>query len=111
MFIDPGAGVSIIFKGTLCNMDIHEFEIVPCNVALIGYDSNMSFAMGKIPLIISASPYHFLIEFTILDMPSPYNLFMGRSWLHKLRVMEIKGNQGHSHKCEVPIVTQDNQEK
>lgn len=54
VFIDPRAGVNTIFKSTLRNMGILEFEIVPCNVTLVGYDSNCSIALGVIPLAVKS---------------------------------------------------------
>lgn len=35
VFIDPNAGVNIIFKGTLRNMDNLESEFLPWNAALV----------------------------------------------------------------------------
>ena len=42
---------------------------------------------------VCADPYNIVTEFSILDVPSPYNTILGRPWIHMIRVVPSTHHQ------------------
>ncbi|XP_028072515.1 uncharacterized protein LOC114274741 [Camellia sinensis] len=54
---------------------------------LFGFNGNPEYPLGKITLPIQASTRSIDVEFLVVKLPSPYNLFIGRTWLHTIQAV------------------------
>ncbi|XP_074565166.1 uncharacterized protein LOC141821717 [Curcuma longa] len=125
VFVDTGSSVNIIFKKAFDQMQIDEADLEPMATSLYGFTGNEVRPLGQIRLAISLGEeptrrtrYSF---FTIVDVPSSYNVILGRPTLsvfstavstyHQMikfpvgdLVGEARGNQMTARRCYVDAV-------
>jgi len=51
---------------------------------MIGFNGTPTWPLGAVSLEVQAGTRKIKIEFTIIDTPSPYNIILGRPWLHAM---------------------------
>ena len=110
ILIDGGSLVDVIFKTTLDKMNIKEAEIKHRLNQLSEFNSEITPSLGVIKLPVRAGDVNCMVEFTVLDCPSPFNIILGRPWIHGMKgvpstyhlcvrfltpngIQEIKGSQ------------------
>ena len=54
---------------------------------LYGFDRNKTHSLGTIVLSIRIGPYNAIMEFNEVDVDSPHNVILGRSWLHMMEAI------------------------
>lgn len=89
-------------------MDIIEYEVVPCNSALVGYNGHRFVVAGIIPLTVFTLPYR-PSDWIVMNMPSLYNVILGRPQIHKFRAMPF--HLPPSASLSVPLGNDEIQEK
>ena len=116
MLIDPGASSEIIYAGLFDKLGLKQSDLRPTSIPLFGFSGQVVHPMGVITVQVSAGPIRLNTEFLVVDVPSPYNAIMGRTWIHRMRavsstyhqrirfptpkgIMEIRGDQIASRSC------------
>ena len=116
VLIDGGSSVDLIFKDTLARMGISEDEIEREQTQLTGFNGSTTPSLGIIKLQVKTNGINKIVEFHVLDCLSPYNIILGRPWIHRMRavpstfhqcirfptpegIKEIRGNQVTSPSC------------
>lgn len=51
------------------------------------FDDSQRGTIGEITLNVLIGPATFPIDFQVLDIPSSYNLLLGRPWIHMVGVV------------------------
>ena len=57
-------------------------RIRPNFMILRAFDGTRWEVQGKIELMIEVGPRSFMINFQVIKVESPYNMLLGRPWLH-----------------------------
>ena len=56
--------------------------IWPSTMIIRAFDSTCRKVQGKIKLMIEISPRSFMVNIQVIKVDSPYNMLLGRPWLH-----------------------------
>ena len=68
-------------------MKIDEFNIQHRSIILVGFSREHKFTIGDITLLIYAGGVNLYTIFVVLNIPSAYNVILGKPWLHKMRAV------------------------
>ena len=87
VLIDGGSSVDLIFKDTLKRMGIEESEIEIEQTQLTGFNGSTTPSIGTIKLPLKTNGINKIVEFQVLECLSPYNIILGRPWIHRMRAV------------------------
>lgn len=100
---------------------LRETDLTPTTSPLVGFNSQPEWPLGKIILPVKAGSVVKQVEFWVLQVPSTYNLILGRRWLYAMQAVastyhqvmrfpsamgaieEIWGDQVMSKQCFVAV--------
>jgi hypothetical protein len=89
--IDNGASSNIFFKAAYKKMGLQLKDLTPCLQPVYGLSVQGVAPLGKIrlPLTVGQAPTSITImaQFLILDVPSAFNVMLGRPALYDLKVV------------------------
>ncbi|KAK4723775.1 hypothetical protein R3W88_026554 [Solanum pinnatisectum] len=80
--VDSGAGLNICPLGTLTRLGVDSAKIQTWQMNVRAFDGSQRGTIGEITLDMLIGPATFPITFQVLDIPSSYNLLLGRPWIH-----------------------------
>jgi len=97
VMIDMGSSVDIIFKDALDRCQLRQPCFYSCTTPLYGFTGDSLMPVGSIilPVAIGEPPKQVnnMVEFVVVDVPSAYNMILGRPFLSKIRgVLSIYHN-------------------
>ena len=91
-----GSSVNILYGQALDRMeDTLELarKLIILQTLLHGFDRNEARFPGLVEFPVCADPFNVVTEFCILDVQSPYNVILGRSWIHMMRAVPSTHHQ------------------
>lgn len=114
--VDTSSSKKILFYSAFCKMNLKKSNLEPYSSSLVSFDSHSTPTKGKIKLPISLKSVTLMVDFLVVNAPSPYNAILGKGWIHKMKavpltyhqclwfltlegLMEVHGNQELSRKC------------
>ncbi|XP_026384337.1 uncharacterized protein LOC113279909 [Papaver somniferum] len=88
---------------------------------IIGFSGEVTKAIAKVKIPITVADKSFLANFLLLDCRSPYNVIVGREWMHEIGavtssyhqclkfitlegVVKVRSDQMASHKCHESVM-------
>ena len=91
-------------------LGLRQSDLRPTSIPLFGFSGQPVHLKGLVTVQVGAGPIHLDVEFLVVDVSSPYNAIMGRTWTHRMRavlstyhqrirfstsqgIMEIRGGQ------------------
>ncbi|XP_069150857.1 uncharacterized protein [Solanum lycopersicum] len=80
--VDAGSGLNICPLSTLTRPGVDSAKIQTWKMNVRAFDGSQRGTIGEITLDMLIGPVTFPIAFQILDIPSSYNLLLGRPWIH-----------------------------
>ncbi|XP_069147092.1 uncharacterized protein [Solanum lycopersicum] len=80
--VDAGSGLNICPLSTLTRLGVDSAKIQTWKMNVRAFDGSQRGTIGEITLYMLIGPVTFPIAFQILDIPSSYNLLLGRPWIH-----------------------------
>ena len=80
--VDAGSGLNICPLSTQTRLGVVSTKIQTCKMNVRPFDGSQRGTIEEITLDMLIGPVTFPIAFQILDIPSSYNLLLGRPWIH-----------------------------
>ena len=68
-------------------MHISEAELITSTCPLVGFNGHVSYAKGKVRLMVTLGTVSIPIDFMVVDTDSPYNIILVRNWIHKMKAV------------------------
>lgn len=108
--------IDVIFRETLRQMNIDISQVSPTPRPVLGFSGETLMTLGTIQLPVRAGGVTKIVNFSVTDQPTIYNVIMGTPWLNLIRavastyhlcvkfpthngVKTIWGNQKNSRMC------------
>ncbi|XP_026451462.1 uncharacterized protein LOC113351741 [Papaver somniferum] len=124
VLIDGGSSLNVLFYEPYLHMGLTAEQMDSSTCTIYGFNGAASRPIEEIVLQVRAGPLVTNTRFCVVDAPSPYNVIMGRLWVHRLRgitstyhhylrfptpmgEMEIKGDQQDARLCNLAEVRLD----
>jgi hypothetical protein len=82
VLIDNGSALNICPLSTLEKLDIDPTRVRVTSMVVRAFDGTRREVLGEIDLPVEIGPQVYDINFQVLRIDSPYNLLLGRPWLH-----------------------------
>ena len=82
ILIDNGSALNICLMSTLEHLNVDTSLIRPTTMIIKAFDGTFQKVQGEIELAIGVGPMSFMVKFQVIKVDSPYNLLLGRPWLH-----------------------------
>ncbi|KAH7847010.1 hypothetical protein Vadar_020735 [Vaccinium darrowii] len=116
ILVDQGASTEIMYYDTFKRMELPVNSLQKCLIPLVGFSAQTVWPMGKVTLPVRAGSVVLKTDFLVVDIPSSYNVIIGRTWMHKMKAVSstyhqkikypgaegiecIKGNQKVADQC------------
>ncbi|XP_038698571.1 uncharacterized protein LOC119996119 [Tripterygium wilfordii] len=116
VLVDNGSSTNVLFLGCLKAMEIDESHIIGRSTILLGFSGEQVYSLGEIALPVYTEGINLNTNFVVLKGSSPYNIILGRPWIHEMKaipstyhqlirfptkwgVKEIRGEQLASRNC------------
>ncbi|XP_075504394.1 uncharacterized protein LOC142541821 [Primulina tabacum] len=97
VFVDSGRSVNVIFKEALIQMDLQGYQLETVETSLFGFAGHAVYPEGEIVLPLTLGTREFkksvMTTFTVVDVPSSYNIILGQSAMNELRAVASNYHQ------------------
>ncbi|XP_026396175.1 uncharacterized protein LOC113290801 [Papaver somniferum] len=117
VLIVEGSSVNVLFYDTFKRIEMNDEQLMSSYYTIYGFNGAPTKPLGDIVLQVNAGPMKVDTRFSVVGSHSPYNSFIGRRWVHKLKgvpttyhqylrfptpegVMEIKGDHVTAQECQ-----------
>jgi hypothetical protein len=87
VLIDNGSALNVCPLSTLEKLDIDPTRVRVTSMVVRAFDGTRREVLGEIDLPVEVGPQVYDINFQVLRIDSPYNLLLGRLWLHTARAV------------------------
>ncbi|KAL0401869.1 UNVERIFIED_CONTAM: hypothetical protein Slati_4216800 [Sesamum latifolium] len=114
IFVDSGSFVDILFLKVYQQMELGDVPLEPEDMSLYGFAGEVVHPLGQISLPISLgfepTRKTRIVRFLVVDMPSAYNLILGRPTLNAFQAVistyqgEVQGDQYTARRCYVEAI-------
>ena len=84
VLIDNGLALNVCSMSTLECLNVDTSLIHPTTMIVRAFDGTLKEVQGKIDLAIGVGPMSFMVNFQVIKVDSPYNMLIGRPWLHAM---------------------------
>lgn len=93
VLVDQGSSAEVMYYSLFKDLKLSEFDLRPSEVPLIGFNGASVWPLGMITLLVRAGSVIHDMEFVVVDVSSPYNAIIGRTWLHKMKAIAFTYHQ------------------
>ncbi|XP_028110847.1 uncharacterized protein LOC114309337 [Camellia sinensis] len=87
VFIDQGSTLEVMYYETFVRLGLNQSDLSLAPHPLFGFNANPEYLLGRITLPVRADSRTMDVEFLVINLPSPYNIIMGRTWLHAIQAV------------------------
>ena len=82
VLIDNGSALNVCPMPTLERLNVDTSLIHPTTMIIRAFDGTLQEVQEEIELAIGIGPLFFMVKFQVIKVDSPYNMLLGRPWLH-----------------------------
>ena len=82
VLIDNGSALNVWLMSTLECLNMDTSLIHPTTMIIRAFDGILKEVQGEIELAIEVGTMFFTVNFQVIKVDSPYNMLLGRPWLH-----------------------------
>ncbi|XP_058189258.1 uncharacterized protein LOC131306847 [Rhododendron vialii] len=87
VLIDPGSSADVMFFSTYQSLGLSPAQLRTASAPLVSFTGVPVWPLGLITLPVRAGSRILEIEFVVVASPSPYNVILGRTWLHEMQAV------------------------
>ena len=85
ILVDTSSSVEVMYYNLFKQLNLHESELKLARAPLVGFNAQSHWPLGTVTLKVRVGSQELMIEFVVVDIPSPYNAIVGRDWLHRIK--------------------------
>ncbi|XXG54906.1 hypothetical protein AAC387_Pa03g2674 [Persea americana] len=85
--VDPSSSSEVLYYDCFKKLGLKDEALQAARTPLVGFSSKPVYPKGKISLRVQVGGACRQVDFLIVDVPSPYNVIMGRTWLHSMEAV------------------------
>ena len=100
--VDPGSSSEVLYYDCFKKLKLKDEDLQAARTPLVGFSSKPVYPKGKISLRVQVGGACRQVDFLVVDVPSPYNVIMGRTWLHSMEAVPSTRHQ----KLKFPLENQ-----
>ena len=82
VLIDNGSTMNVFLMSTIERLNVDTSLIRPTTMIIRAFDGTLREVQSKIELTIGVGLKFFMVIFQVIKVDSPYNMLLGRLWLH-----------------------------
>ncbi|XXG81436.1 hypothetical protein AAC387_Pa09g2071 [Persea americana] len=127
--VDPGSSSEVLYYDCFKKLGLKDEDLQACRTPLVGFSSKPVYPKGRISLRVQVGGACRQVDFLVVDVPSPYNVIMGRTWLHSMEavpstrhqklkfplenrsgraeVITVKGDQHMARQCLLAVLSDE----
>ena len=87
ILVDPGSSVDFLQASVISHMGRDLTGLENLGRILSGFNGAATTSLGDIVLPVQASPVTLNIQFSVVQDLSPFNVILGRTWLHYMKAI------------------------
>ncbi|XP_058220738.1 uncharacterized protein LOC131330971 [Rhododendron vialii] len=87
VLIDQGSSADVMFYSTFQSLGSSPAQLRTASTPLVSFTRAPVWPLGLISLPVRAGSRVLEIEFVVVASPSPYNVILGRTWLHEMKAV------------------------
>ncbi|XP_058180095.1 uncharacterized protein LOC131298635 [Rhododendron vialii] len=87
VLIDQGNSADLMFYSTFQSLGLSPAQLRTASTPLVSFTGAPVWPLGLITLPVRAGSRVLEIEFVVVASPSPYNVILGRTWLHEMKAV------------------------
>lgn len=99
VLIDNGETINVCPLKTFKALKLDENSLEESPITVRAYDNTKRVVLGSVELSLLIGPIEFHVEFQVIDIPSSFNLLLGRAWIHQVGALPSSLHQ----KVKIPI--------
>nr|CAN65131.1 hypothetical protein VITISV_005198 [Vitis vinifera] len=87
ILVDPGSSADLVQASVVSHMGHSLTGLENPGRILSGFNGSSTTSLGDILLPVQASPVTLNVQFSVVQELSPFNVILGRTWLHYMKVI------------------------
>ncbi|XP_028066882.1 uncharacterized protein LOC114290759 [Camellia sinensis] len=84
ILVDQDSSCDIMYVRCYKELGLHQDDLEQSNSPMVGFNGTLTWPLGALKLEVQAGTRKVSKESTIIDTPSPYNVILGKPWLHAM---------------------------
>ena len=105
VLINNGLALNVYPMSTLECLNVDTSLICPTTMIIKAFYGTLREVQGKIKSAIGIGPLFFMVNFQVIKVDSPYNMLLGRPWLHAASVVASTLHQRLKFPFEGSLIT------
>ena len=97
ILVDPGSAAELLHLPAFIQMKVRLSHLSSADRILSGFNGSTTLTMGDIALSVRAGPVTQQVLFSMVEDFGLYNVIVGRTWLHAMKVIPSTYHQTISY--------------
>ena len=85
--VDNGSMLNVCLFKTTTTLGLKEGQHSPSSLTIKAYDNSSRSVIGTFEMPYKTGPVNATVVFHVLNIPTSYNLVLGRVWMHPLGIV------------------------
>ncbi|RVX14229.1 Transposon Ty3-I Gag-Pol polyprotein [Vitis vinifera] len=87
ILVDPGSSADLVQASVVGHMGHSLTSLENPGRILSGFNGSSTTSLGDIVLLVQAGPVTLNVQFSVVQELSPFNIILGRTWLHYMKAI------------------------
>ncbi|GFS34533.1 hypothetical protein Acr_00g0034510 [Actinidia rufa] len=85
ILVDTRSSIEMMYYDLFKQLKLTQLDLKQARAPLVGFNAQSHLPLGTMTFKVRAGFQELMTEFVVVDIPSPYNIIVGRDWLHKMK--------------------------